>query len=604
MRTKWKKLLKILIWVGIICAIVFGAIHYFKSTKTQKTTARVMEVSVERKNLSVTISGTGAVANTYRQDISPKVNGTVKKVNFNEGESVKTGALMFELDDDVVTKQLDRTRLSIEQAQEDMAKTKKSISNLKIIAPITGQIVGLNAKEDDDINKGTEICSIVDTSRLKLMVPFSKTQISKFYVGQKVDVYLQDYMQVVSGKVSYISRSGKMVAGGGANYDVEVTFDNPGTITADASASAMIDGQMSLGNSKVEYFETKKIRAETGGTINNLFVRENQLISKGQTILTLTNEDLDSQLLANEIKLKDLNTQLESQLKEQDDYKIFAPGNGIIVSQETKVGDVVKAQDVISTIADNGRMEFEISIDELDIAKISLAMKASVTIDALINMRFDGVVTNVANEGTSQNGVTTYPVKIEIKNPEKIKAGMNANADIVIQQKENVLTLPLTAIQKMGNRAFAIVRKQAGDNTQSDTGKSTQDDAGKATQNIGNNSNTNGQNQGGNNRSNSRMQAMLKNYGDDAAIKQITVGINNDSDIEIVDGLSEGDKVLVAITETTTSNSSSNQQMMPSFGGSGGLGGMGGNGSYQRIRSTDSSSGNQSSSGGGQRGSN
>ena len=590
---------KIIIFVLLI-AIAGSVFYYFQSKKTKQTSSKVVEYKVEKKDLAVTLTGSGAVTQSYRQAITPYISGTVKKVYFKEGDKVKAGDLMIEFDDTTIEKDIERTKLSIEQAQRDYIDVKKNIADLTVTAPISGQITGLTGNIGDDANKGSIICSVVDTSRLKLTVPFNKSQANNFYIGEKVDVYLQDYMQTVKGSISYVNKSGKALDGGGSASDVEINISNPGTIKSGIRASASIGGQMSLDNSTLDYANTRKVKCEPGGTIISIAVRENQEVTVGQTIMNVENSDLKDSLLSSQMKLQDLQAQLDSKLDDQKDYKITAPGNGTIVTQDIKIGDVVKQQDTISTIADNDSMQFDIDIDELDIDKISVGMKAAVTLDALTKEKYTGIVTQVASEGTSSNGVSTYPVTIQIEKPTKIKAGMNANADIVIQQKNDVLTLPISAVQKTGNMAMVFVRKSTEQKNQS----TTDNNKNMNSQNNANGNRTGASSATGSNRSNnnSRMQSLIKTLGPDVTIKRITVGINNDDDIEITSGLNEGDTVLEAVT--TSSSSSSVQQGMGGFGGGmGGFSGGTGGGNFQRTV-INTSGRNSSSSGGGKSGGN
>ena len=605
---------KIIIFILLI-AIGFSVYYYFNNKKSKQTSSKVIEYKVQKKDIAVTLTGSGSVAQSYRQAITPYISGTVKKVYFKQGNKVKAGELMIEFDDTTIAKQIERTKLSIEQARRDLNDAKKNIADLTVTTPISGQIVGLTGNVGDDVNKGSVVCSVVDTSKLKFTVAFNKTQAKSFYVGEKAEVYLQDYMQTVEGKVSYINREGKMVDGGGLACDAEIIINNPGTIKSGIKASAAIDGQMSIDNSTLEYFDTRKVKCEPGGTIKNIAVHENQQVAEGQTIIKVDNPDLNDMLLSSEMKLQDLQAQLDSQLDDQKDYKITAPGNGTIVLQDIKPGDVVKQQDAISTIADNDSMQFDIAIDELDIDKISVGMNASVTFDALKNANYTGIVTQVATEGTASNGVSTYPVTIQIQNPTKIKAGMNANAEIVLQQKNDILTLPMSAVQKMGNMALVYVRKTVGaqndstaGNTQSGnpngnnyTGGQNGTSGGRNNSTGGSNNSTSGSRNngsgGGNSNNNSRMQAMLKTFGSDVTMKRIEVGINNDNDIEITSGLNEGDTVLVAVT-TTSSTSSTTTQGASMFGGMGGAGG------FQRNVSGGDSNARRTTTGGGSRGGN
>jgi HlyD family secretion protein len=116
-------------------------------------------------------------------------------------------------------------------------------------------------------------------------------------------------------------------------------------------------------------------------------------------------------------------------------------------------------------------LQFEVSIDELDISKVKAGQAVNITADALEDSSANpltGKVTKVAMEGTSSNGVTTYPVTVTVDQASvsKLKTGMNIDAEIVMSKKTDVLMVPLDAITKMGTRSFVYV-KQSG--SQSDS---------------------------------------------------------------------------------------------------------------------------------------
>jgi HlyD family secretion protein len=103
---------------------------------------------------------------------------------------------------------------------------------------------------------------------------------------------------------------------------------------------------------------------------------------------------------------------LESQIKQQEEYSIRTLFDGTIIQQDLKVGDVVKANDVLATVSNPQAMEFDITVDELDIAKIKTGLLAEVTVDALSEKKFEGTVSKIAQVGTSSNGVTTYDLRL------------------------------------------------------------------------------------------------------------------------------------------------------------------------------------------------
>ena len=92
-------------------------------------------------------------------------------------------------------------------------------------------------------------------------------------------------------------------------------------------------------------------------------------------------------------------------------------------------------------------MVFNLEVDELEISKIELGQTANITADALPDETFTGEVTKIANEGTSQNGVTTYKVELTISEPGNLISGMNVNAEIIVRVKRCLAGTGLCRIQ-------------------------------------------------------------------------------------------------------------------------------------------------------------
>lgn len=573
-----RKRLKLLVVTLLIVAVGFGG-YFMIWGKKATAAAKLQEYTVKRKNIDVVVSGTGTVTSATRQDLTAKVPGTVTKVYYNEGDKVKAGDVLFQLDDTNAANQVKMTQLSIEQSQNQINIDNENISDLNVTTPISGQVSNILVSVGDDVNKGQTICTVTDTSDLKLTVPFNGSQIKNIYVGESADVFLQDYMDTVPGTVTYISNAGKAVAGGGTLYNVDISINNPGSVTAGATASAEIGGQYSINSGNLQYTASRKIMAQVSGTVQSINVNDQQAVSRGQSIVILTNDDLQTALTNDEFKLDNLKAQLDSNFQTQDNYKIYTPIDGTIINQPTKVGDVFKDTNstVAATISNPDEMQFNIPVDELDIAKIAVGMKAAVTIDALPNQKFDGVVSKIVAIGTTSNGVTTYPVTISILNPVGVREGMNANADIQVIHKDNVLTLPINAVQKIKDRYYVFVKSASGAASKESSNWSgqkflQQSNGGMSSESKQwqSSSSGTGQKQNASGNMNSKQTFMLKTLGSGISIKMVQVGVNNDSDIEIVSGLNEGDTVVVPVTQS--SSSGSQQKSVMPFGGGGGGG--------------------------------
>jgi HlyD family secretion protein len=143
--------------------------------------------------------------------------------------------------------------------------------------------------------------------------------------------------------------------------------------------------------------------------------------------------------------------QAEKNLKEAT---ITAPIDGVVASISAEEGDIISppslAPQPIIRLIDPRSMELVVEVDEIDIPGVTIGQEAVITLDALPDAEFAGVVTTIFPIPIEVGGVVVYEVKIEFEVPEDsgIKVGMSASADIILTKRSNVLLVPNRAIEK------------------------------------------------------------------------------------------------------------------------------------------------------------
>lgn len=256
-------------------------------------------------------------------------------------------------------------------------------------------------------------------------------------------------------------------------------------------------------------------------------------------------------------------TQLQETL---DDYMIVAPFDGVIAKMNITTGDSVSGNTSIATIISDHSVA-KLVFNEVDIAKVKLNQKAKLTFDALDNVTLTGTVTDVDTVGTTSAGVVYYTVSISFDSEhELIKPGMSVTADITIDNKENVLIVPNSAIKTIMNNSFVEVAEIT-------------DDKIKNTRNF-----------------------VVDADSITTTRKNIIIGISDDSNTEIISGLEEGEVIVSKTTVITTSKKkdtkdnlnnlfgNSNSNSNTSFNRSGTMGGN----SNRSFNSQNRPSGNTS----------
>ncbi len=133
---------------------------------------------------------------------------------------------------------------------------------------------------------------------------------------------------------------------------------------------------------------------------------------------------------------------------------IRSPLNGVVLLRPTEVGDAVSsilnlgsAATLIMTLGDISSVYIKGEVDEADIGKADCGQHVRTKVESFPNESFEGVVKRISPMGKELNNVTTFEVRVTISNPQgKLRANMTANAEIVLEERKNVLLVPESAL--------------------------------------------------------------------------------------------------------------------------------------------------------------
>lgn len=229
---------------------------------------------------------------------------------------------------------------------------------------------------------------------------------------------------------------------------------------------------------------------------------------------------------------------------------IYAPADGTISSLGVELGErVLGTQQMTGTellrVANLNNMEVEVDVNENDIVKINVGDSAKVEVDAYLKKEFKGIVTSISNSASTAltaDQVTNFKVKVRIlkesyadllegkpQSYSPFRPGMTATVDIITKRKENVLSVPISAVVvKSDTSATAkpvVLAPKEGekDNQNQKTPKSDK-----------------------------KFECVFVREGDKAKIRVIKTGIQDDTNIEVSSGLKKGDVVIIGPYATVT----------------------------------------------------
>ena len=373
------------------------------------------------------------------------------------------------------------TNDSIRKALNSVETAEKNYKNLTVTSDYTGTITEVMLDEGDSVADGTKIAKIENTKTLEIQLPFNEVDVASITNGSTAELTLAKSGDKLWGTVTKVSSAAVSTASHAIVKYVTITVNNPGALTAGESASAVVNDVACSDLGEFKYSESGYITAKTNGKIGSLYIKKNDYITKGQTVGYLTSDSvvtsydnakleldsayrsleklvidsdtysLDSSVNSARMSLENAEINLEDAQKNLDDYTIKAPIDGTIVTKNKKAGEKLEQgtsnTEPMATIYDMSVLKVQLTIDESDIHDVQIGQQVTITADA-VKGRFEGEVSKVGIDGTSTNGVTTYPVEISISEYGELLPGMNVDCEIQIESAENVVALPVSAIQR------------------------------------------------------------------------------------------------------------------------------------------------------------
>ena len=625
----------VIVLIVVLAALLGGFFLYKKKTSSQKSQGdqSVSTATVKRTDISSELTASSSLSPKDTYEVTSLVEGEVIEANFEEGDVVEKGQVLYRIDASSMDSDLSSAETSLQHAKEsartaqsDYAEETARIAGNTYRSTVSGYIKTLYIKEGDKVNNGTKIADLYDDSVMKITVPFLSGEAAEINVGDEAAVTLEDTGEQISGTVTVVSSMEETLSGGRLVKNVTVEVSNPGGLTTDTAASVKVDGFVCSAEgtftAKTETTLSVEISGNKSLEIENLLIHEGSYVEKNSDLFRVTAKTAEEYLKefkdaveSADDSLENAENKLSNTQDSVDDYTITAPISGTVITKNAKVGDKISKSSsgttTMAVIYDLSTMTLEMSVDELDVSSIKVGQSVEITADAVEGETFTGTVTNVSLQSSYSNGVTNYPVTVTLDDTGSLLPGMNVDAKIILDSSENALVIPASALMR-GNRVYVkkssastentdtqrngssdnagdadSERKNPGDGTQNADSADRQPDAGAEASGSSKGSGTDNSSS----KSNGSGKSGSSNVPDGFEAVQVTTGIINDDYVEILSGLSEGDEVY--ISSDSGSSTQTDQMQMGGMGGPGGdmgggvpggPGGNGGNGSGRRSQ--------------------
>jgi HlyD family secretion protein len=526
-----QKILKIIskykiISVIIIAAILFGGYFGYQKIKNKNATVRYVTAAAGKGTIITSVSGSGQISASNQTDVKSKVSGDAIYVGVKNGQEVKTGTLLVQLDDSDAKK-------TVRDAEANLESAKLSLEKLEgpegLAVPRNKQNAQDDLKKAYDDEFNTVANAFIDlptvmTGLQNVLFGYDFTQSQwniDFYADavrtydEKVSQYRDDaYTKYQAARTAYNQNF--------QTYKSTDRYSSTDVIEALTSqtyeTTKIIADAIKSANNLIQFYKDKlternltpRTLADTHLTNLNTYMGKANthlvnLLSAQNTIKddkdAILNADLD--IKSQELSIQQKENALLDAKEKLADYFIYAPFGGVITEVSVKKGDSVSGSTVLAVLLAKQRIA-EISLNEVDVAKVKVGQKVNLTFDAVSDLTISGEVEEIDTIGAVTQGVVTYGVKIIFDTQdERVKPGMSVSTAIITDVRQDVIVVSSSAVKVSGTIQYVEVLN-----------------------------------------------------GDTIQNQSVETGLSNDTMTEIISGLNEGDKV---VTQTISAGTAKTQ---------------------------------------------
>jgi HlyD family secretion protein len=501
--------------VIVVLAVLWGGYYEYKKITDTSGETRYVTAQVKKGTIVASIAGSGQVSASNQIDIKPKAAGDVVVVYAVNGQTVKAGAILAAIDSRDAKKAVRDAEANLESAKLSLLKLKKPADELSITQ---SENTLARAKESKD-SATNDLANAYENgfnsvSNAFLDLPAIMTSLQNILYSSSPELsgsgdnitYYASYAAIVeqdSTKAeAFKADADAKYQIARASYDKNFqNFKNTSRSSDTAAIEALIAEtyettrnvaeSVKSANNLIQYYKDKlteknlppKTIADTHlstlstytgktnthltnllGVANTITDDKNTIMNAARTIDENTKSlaKLESGADALDIRSSELsvkqreNTLLDAKEKLAN-YSIRAPFGGTIAKMNVKKGDAVTSGTSAATLVTVQKIA-EVSLNEVDVAKVEVGQKVNLTFDAIPDLNITGVVSEIDTLGTVSQGVVTYIVKITFDTQESmVKPGMSTSAAIIVGVKQDVLTVPLGALKTQGEESYVEV---------------------------------------------------------------------------------------------------------------------------------------------------
>ncbi|MBZ0290872.1 MAG: HlyD family efflux transporter periplasmic adaptor subunit [Anaerolineae bacterium] len=427
--------------LSVVVVIAFQFVQYQRTAAQDTSNTQDIvqdEATVVLKDLSVTVSATGPLSPARQVALVFELSAPVREILIEEAQAVKVGDLLARLDTTDLDSALTNAQIALQSQQvayEALTAPPREVDIAAAQAAVTvAQAQAGSASLGADANQ-------VEIARLQAEI--ARNQL------------WQAQLQRDAGPAQ-IEQIREQAAELGIDSGIGAPPDPADTVTPQIKQA---ENGVQLADVSLSGVENQP------ADVAALSAANAQLVAAQAQLDLLINGPTDMQLQIVDTQLQMAQLALDSAQATANRALLTAPFDGIIAANNLKVGEAPPANNAAMHLIDTSTYFVDVAVDETDIVKLQVGQKVNLKLDALPDADITGVVTRVAVTPVRSGQLVTYTVRVTLDpTTERLRVGMTATATIVVNELQDVPTIPnrFIRIDRATQQAYVTIRRTDG----------------------------------------------------------------------------------------------------------------------------------------------
>jgi HlyD family secretion protein len=484
---------KRVLWFLVAALVVVcggGGLAFQQMQRTKmKTAPATNAATVEEGPLVVSVVATGTIDAKQAVDVKSRVTGRLLRLNVDEGDSVAPQELLAIIDPQETRLQLQQNQAQLRGAQSGVVRASLEVNQRRqnVVASLRASEIRVKQLELELKAQPTLTKAAIDQAQTALStVTRERIRLITSAHPNQIDAQKRETMEALANqenaRIEYERRARLREQGFVAGREVEqakLTLD-----LANLRVNNARENQENLLRSHAVELEKADLAIrEAQAGLNRARANAVQDATKRQEYLSALIEVdrarsalmdpaiLEQSRRQNAATVDQLRSVVQDTARQLRETEIRAPFGGVVTRRTVELGDLITGLSTFGSgttivrIEDRRSMLVKLDVNEIDVAKMRVGMKAKIEVDAIPDKTFEGVIRKIAPAsielpaGQSTSGVVVkFKVEIEVLGVSNdLRSGMTAKCTVNVVDLKNVLTLPQEYVARKGQRRVVKV---------------------------------------------------------------------------------------------------------------------------------------------------